>query len=793
MSKKWIFKTTGYVTELDKVTGNRVLSTLLYNRGIKTEKEAKTFLDPISTEISSPFNFSDMGKAVERIKKSVDNNEHITVYGDFDADGITSTSLLYLTLKHIGADVGFYLPDRDTESHGLNTKALTKLISKDKSKLIITVDCGVSNVKEVALAKTFKTDIIITDHHEAQEVLPESISIINPKAKNSLIPDLDLETIESLNCLAGVGVAFKLACALLEKYDKEDFVKELLPLVAVGTIGDIVPLIKENRCLVTSGLELIRQKQHLGLTRLIEKMNLPFETLTSENVSFGIVPRINATGRLESPASAIDLLISKDEKVIDDCINKLNELNETRQTLCDETFSQAVEMISKNPNLFKKSIVLFSPDWHIGIIGIVASKLVEKYHLPSFLMTKDNNDETRIRCSCRSIKGINVFEILSMLSDKFSNFGGHKMAGGFAFDSAITPFETMRKEINKIIDEQTQGFDFTPTLEIDMPLEAEDLSLSLIEKIEKLQPFGSENQPPVFAMTDLVLKNYKLMGTNSNHLKMFLETPSKNIVECVKWNIGKFEVPLDSKMDIAFSPKSNTFNGKTTLQLDISDIHSEYLKEERQNTLKILDHRKKTDIFSSVMDYVSKTEIPTSIFAVTKPTLDMFEKFEEVKPKIHSVSDFPSSEQILLFDCPEDETELQEILSLSGAKTVHFMRFNPQGINSKTMLSTLAGMVKYCVNNKNGEIDIHTLTKNLCIGEETIKLALTLLEQTGMISLESDDEINYKIGFIKPVKLSEIEEQSLYGELTERINYSNNFKKRIFEASVEELHEICGR
>ena len=793
MSKKWIFKTTGYDTQLDEVTGNRVLSTLLANRGIKDEQSAKTFLNPISTEISSPFNFVDMEKAVERIRKSVENKEHITVYGDFDADGITSTSLLYLTLKHIGADVGFYLPDRDTESHGLNTKAVVKLISKDKSKLIITVDCGVSNVAEVSLAKTFKTDVIITDHHEAQEVLPEAFAIINPKAKNSLRPDLDFETIDSLNCLAGVGVAFKLACALLEKYEKQDFVKTLLPLVAVGTIGDIVPLVKENRCLVTSGLELIKQRQHFGLTKLIEKINIPIETLNSENISFGIVPRINATGRLETPSVAIDLLISEDENVVNNCINKLNELNETRQTLCDETFAEAVEMVSRTPSLFKKSIILFSPNWHIGIIGIVASKLVEKYHLPTFLMTKDNNDETKIRCSCRSIKGINIFETLSMVSDKFLNFGGHKMAGGFAFDSKMTPFEKMRQEINKVIDEQTQGFDFSPTLEIDMPLEAEDLSLSLCDEIEKLQPFGAENQPPVFAMTDLVLKNFKMMGQNSNHLKMFLETPLKNIVECVKWNTGKFEVPLNTKLDIAFSLKSNTFNGKTSLQLDVADIHSEYIKEEKVNTLKILDHRKKTDIFERVMDYVSTTKLSTSIFAVNKTTLDMFEKFEKVKEKIHSCTELPPSDQIMLFDCPENEEELKEILDLSKAKTVHFMRFNPQGINTKTFLSTLTGMLKYCVNNKNGEFDLRALTRSLGTGEETTKLALTLLEQTGVISLESEDEVNYKTALLKPVKLSELEEQGLYGELTEKIEETNNFKKRIFEASVEELHEICER
>ena len=515
--------------------------------------------------------------------------------------------------------------------------------------------------------------------------------------------------------------------------------------------------------------------------------------MNAENIAFGIVPRINATGRLETPSVAINLLISKDENTIDNCIEKLNELNEKRQTMCDETFSEAVEMISKTPSLFRKSIILFSPNWHIGIIGIVASKLVEKYHLPTFLMTKDNNDETKIRCSCRSIKGINIFETLSMVSDKFLNFGGHKMAGGFAFDSKVISFEAVRKEINNVIDEQTQGFDFSPTLEIDMPLEAEDLSLSLIDEIEKLQPFGAENQPPIFAMTDLVLKNFKLMGANSNHLKMFLETPLNNIIECVKWNIGKFEVPLNTKLDIAFSLKSNTFNGKTSLQLDVADIHSEYIKEEKANTLKILDHRKKTDIFERVMDYVSTTKLSTSIFAVNKTTLALFDKFEGVKNKIYSGKDIPNSDQIMLFDCPENEEELKEILDSSRAKTVHFMRFNPQGINTKTFLSTLLGMIKYCVNNKNGKFDLQALTKNLGTGEETIKLALTLLEQTGVISLESDDEVNYKTDLLKPVKLSELEEQNLYSELTEKIEETNNFKKRIFEASVEELHEICER
>ncbi|MBR6163843.1 single-stranded-DNA-specific exonuclease RecJ [bacterium] len=797
MAKKWIFKAEEYINnpELDEVTGSRVLSTLLANRGITDLNSAKAFLNPISDKVSSPFNFADMEKAVERIKQAVDNKEKITIYGDFDADGITSTSLLYLTLKRIGADVGFYIPDRDTDGHGLNMKALNKFISGFQKKLIITVDCGISNVSEVALAKTFKADVIITDHHEAQETLPDAYAVINPKAPDSLIENLDFETIESLNCLAGVGVAFKLACALLEKYDDEEFAKELLPLVAVGTVGDIVPLVKENRCLVTSGLELIRQGAHFGLTKLVENIKIPLKTLTSENISFGIVPRINATGRLDSPLLAFELLVSKDEEKINECVEKLNELNEERQNLCDETFKEAVQMISKTPNLFKKSIVLYSPDWHIGIIGIVASKLIEKYHLPTFLMTKDSHEEGRIRCSCRSIKGINVFEILSLMGEKFLNFGGHKMAGGFSFDSKIYPFEVIRNEINKIID--AQDFDFSPTLDIDMLLEPQDLSLNLVNEIEKLQPFGAENQPPVFAMKDLSLKNLKFMGVDSNHLKMYLETPLNNIVECVKWNTPKFNVPLNSKLDIAFEPKINEYNGNTTLQLDVCDVHSEFLKEEEekqvQHTLKIFDHRKKTDIFSQVMKYLSETKLSTGIFAVNKDTTALFDEFEDVKNKLFSVQNIPQNlDQIMLFDCPDDEEELKELINRSGAKRVQFMNFNSQGLNSKDFISKLSSMMKFCVNNKNGEFDIYSLMKSLPAGEETVKLALVLLEQVEMISLESEDEINYKVSFVKPVKFSDIEQENLYSELENRINEINSFRKRLYNASVDELHTICG-
>ena len=320
VKKTWVSKEAVVSKEfIDMCSSDRVLAVLLKNRGIDTKEKIDAFLNPLKRKLISPDVFLDMTKAVERIKNAIDIQENIIVYGDFDADGITSTAILYLTLQKIGAKVDYYLPDRATESHGLNTKALVNLIAKRKSKLIITVDCGISNCQEVKFAKGFNADVIITDHHEAQEELPDAFAILNPKAPDSLNPNLSFEEIQSLGYLAGVGVVFKLCCKLLESYNCEDFVHEILPLVAIGTVGDVVELIGENRSLVAMGIELIKSGRHKGVQKLIEAIGLSDKkSLTSENIAFGIVPRINASGRLDSPLIALNLLISADEEVLNE-------------------------------------------------------------------------------------------------------------------------------------------------------------------------------------------------------------------------------------------------------------------------------------------------------------------------------------------------------------------------------------------------------------------------------------------------------------------------------------------
>ncbi len=327
----------------------------------------------------------------------------------------------------------FYIPNRETEGHGLNSKALVKLMSQKQPKLIITVDNGISNVDEVKFINSFGRDIIITDHHEAPEILPEAYAIINPKSMNALDEKLTALQIEYLTSLAGVGVAFKLAQGVLERYDKLAFSMELLPYVTVGTIADLVPLIGENRYFVTKGLELIAAGKHYGLKRMLDVAGVGVDNgLTSEQVAFTIAPRINASGRLDTVDAAIKLMTSENKQEIEMSIITLENYNKLRQELCSDTFAQADE-IWKATGMRDNAVVLFNKEWHIGIIGIVASKFVDKYYKPAFIMTY--SEETKqFRCSARGVKELNLYDIMSNISDYFDGFGGHQLAGGFAFN-----------------------------------------------------------------------------------------------------------------------------------------------------------------------------------------------------------------------------------------------------------------------------------------------------------------------------------------------------------------------
>lgn len=794
-SKDWVIKDT-IVDEslLSCCQNSRVLAVLLKNRGIDTPEKINTFLNPLNQHLLEPDVFRDMKKSIERVKQAIENNEHITVYGDFDADGITSTSLLYLTLKEIGACVDYYLPDRASESHGLNNKALVQIISKRKSKLIITVDCGISNVEEVHFAKNFKTDIIITDHHEAPEILPEAFAVLNPKVTDNIDTSLNIEDIQSLNYLAGVGVALKFAYGILKEFNKPEFANNLLPLAAVGTVGDVVELLGENRTIVSAGLELIRNGAHKGFTKILKTAGIEDVTkITSETVAFTIVPRLNAAGRLENPETALKVLIETDDVILDKNVETLNNLNELRQNLCDETFNTADEMLKTDSAKHRKGIILYNSDWHIGIIGIVASKLVEKYNKPVFLMTSDINSPEIIRCSSRSIQGLNIHSVLSELKEWFEGFGGHKMAAGFSFDLNKISFEKFKEKLLDKIDEHSENIDFNKiTVFADMELEPSELSKETVCLIDKLQPFGCANPSPLFIIKDALIQDFKMMGQNLNHLKLFVSKNGIGKFDCIKWNTPNFNLPLNTKIDLLFSLRLNTFNDITNVQLMIEDLHSEFLKkQEKTSEISFLDHRKKKDILDRVIDFALSSKKTTAIYIENPVLIKNLNLPQTVADKLFTLDNIPCNiQQIMLFDIPPSKEDFYNILKTTNANLVHLMNFGTEELSSDSFILKLSGMLKYALKNLHGIISTRRAAKALGASDETVECALTLLEDSEMIDLNKVDDDSYQISYVHPVEISKVKGNDIFPDLEAHLHDINAFRSFYLNSPIEEIKEM---
>ncbi len=750
MQKEWI------VAKTDN-SEKSLIERLLAVRGITTKTDIKEFLNPLEMKLTEPTVFVDMAKTVDRLSKAIDEKQKILVYGDFDADGITSTSVLLKTLKHLGAEVDYYIPDRETESHGMNTKTLVKLMTSKKPKVMITVDCGVSNVEEVKFLKSFGVDIIITDHHEAPDELPPAFAIINPKAQNSLDEKLQAKKIKMLTYLAGCGVALKVAQAILNHYNKPEFILELLPLVALGTIADIVPLLGENRYFVTKGLELISKGQHYGLARLLDSAGYNIENgITSENIAFGVAPRINATGRLDNVDTALKLLLSDNKTEIEMAVQTLNELNKIRQNLCETTFLEADEMYQKE-GTDNNAIVLFSNNWNIGIIGIVASKFVEKYYKPTFIMNY-NSETQQFRCSARSVKGINLYEVLDANSELFDGFGGHEMAAGFAFSGNIEQFNVVKNALEKTISEVLGDKILKPFVNIDLELDEKDLDLTLVDEISKLEPFGASNPSPVFAVKDFRLKEKTLMGENKNHLRLKVQGKDAQYT-CVWWSRGDISLVPDDKLDIAFSPKINTFRDVTSLQLMIEDIHSENLKEEKvenPNAVKVFDHRNKTNLLPQVEDYVKTSKMNILVFAENKVIIDLLKPYKSLTELIINRETLKKADSIMFFDYPPSEELFDSIIETVNPRHIHYMPCSFTKFDEHDIIKTLSGMVKYTCNNRNGEFDLAKSASFLGLTIDCIECLLDILEQCKMIKIAERNIDNYKVEFVGNVELSHI-------------------------------------
>jgi single-stranded-DNA-specific exonuclease len=562
VNKKWLVNKTNK-DFLEYLSRNASISTacaqILVNRGLKDMTSIKDFLFPSLKNLHSPFLMPDMGKAVERIQGALNNGETVLIYGDYDADGITSTALMVSVLRTLGLKTHYVIPDRIIDGYGFSTKGIRK--AQDiGAGLIITVDCGISAEEEVLMAASQGIDVIITDHHKPPKKLPDAVAVINPHRTDSEYP---------FKNLAGVGVAYKLAQAVTQVVStSRDMGKltleNMLDLVALGTIGDSVPLTGENRILVAYGIKALNNSTDPWINSLKETSGMGNKDFRSNILAYTIIPRINAAGRLGDANEIVELFLTQDESQAAKTASFLEEQNRKRQRVEEDVFHSALDMIDSR-NL-DKAIVLYSPAWHPGVIGIVASRLAEMFYRPTFLFSLK---DSIAKGSARSIPPFNLYKGISQCKELLIDYGGHHQAAGLKIHvENIPPF---KKHINSVIENTLSTEDMMPTIEIDAGIELFEVNFNLVRELNLLEPFGNSNQNPVVGAKGIEMINPRIVG--NNHLKM--KSKQKSIrIDTIGFCMADYleKIGTSPTVDIAFTPCINEWNGTNALQLNLKAL-----------------------------------------------------------------------------------------------------------------------------------------------------------------------------------------------------------------------------
>ena len=531
-----------------------IMAKLLMSRNIEFQ-DIDMFLNGTIDDLYDPYDIKDMEKIVDRIDVALKKHEKVCIYGDYDVDGITSITIMYKFLTKLGIDIMYYLPDRLVEGYGINNNALDEIKSQGVS-LIITVDCGITAIEEIEYAKKIGLDVCITDHHECTENLPDAYAIINPKRKDDN---------SKFKMLAGVGVAFKCLMAIAEKYNlaKEEYLK-YLDIVSIGTISDIVPLVGENRIISKYGLKMMEKTKNLGLKELLKIVN--YKDIDSMMVSFGMAPRINACGRMGNASAAVKLLLEKDDQKAEKIAMELDELNQERKNVESIIYNQALDIIKKENLEDKNSIVLYNSSWHNGVIGIVASRLVNMYYKPVILLTKEHGF---IRGSGRCPSGFSLYDALSECKELLIQFGGHELAAGLSIDEKnieafIEKFEEVVKNRKYTICDQI--------INIDSVISRKNLNAQIIKDIRALKPYGQSNQVPIFLYKGLKVAAIRTIK-DDKHLKLVLKD-DKSLIDAVGFSLGirRDEIRIGDKIDVVANIELNSYNTPKTIQLVIQDF-----------------------------------------------------------------------------------------------------------------------------------------------------------------------------------------------------------------------------
>lgn len=706
------------VDNLEKELGiSRILATLLAQQGIDSTEQAKKFFEPSMEEIHDPTLLHDMDKAVERIEQAVEKQEQITIYGDYDADGITSTSLMYETLLSIGANVNYYVPNRFTDGYGPNMDAYQRLIDNG-TQLFITVDNGVSGKNVINKVMAAGVDVVITDHHELPADLPNAVAIVHPRYPGSNYPFPDL---------SGVGVAFKVAWALTGEFPVEE-----LDLVAIGEIADVVNVTDENHALISYGIQQLRQGMRPGLAALMKLADIKANNLTDQDIGFGIAPRLNALGRIADANDGVKLLTSLDENESQKLAKEVDQANKERQNLVAEIMKEAEKQANSSANQQKRTLLIVGKGWHQGVLGIVASRIMNETGKPTIIASTDQNNPTLIKGSGRSVDSFNLFNALEAHCELFTTFGGHPAACGLSFDQKnIVPLQiALEEEAGK------QKFDpmVKQPLPIAMKLAPADVTQQLYNDIQRVAPFGPGNMEPVFELNNVKVVDVKTMGQEHQHLKFSFVSDKKNltVVAFGQGNLATLLSAPTGQINLAVKVSLNEWRGKKTVQLMLEDlqINGTVIIDERTNKLT-------PQLFSSSDYYiVREPRLRENIAPHVAPgyTLSIEEAIK---------TDF-SGQQVTLVDCPSSEEMLKQIFAEDEGEpaTIRLLLYQRKsaylaGLPTRNDFAQLYRFI-YKQKEIKWPMQAKAVSNHLKINMDRLNLMIQVFSEAGFVTIKDD-------------------------------------------------------
>ncbi len=699
----------------ENVGGHRVVSESLVRRGVQTPAAAERFLDPDHYSPAAPDTLPDMAKAVSRLQEAINRREPILVWGDFDVDGQTSTALLVSALRDLGAEVRYHIPNRFSEGHGVHLPTLKKLLSQDNTAIILTCDTGIAAHEAVSYAQGRGIDVIITDHHSLPPTLPKAFAAVNP---------MRLADGHPLRELPGVGTAYKLVEALYDAQPGTQNSAYLLDLVAMGIVADVMVQVDDTRYLLQRGLERLRNTPRPGLRAMMTRAGITPAALSESDIGFSLAPRLNASGRLADANSMVELLTTDNAAIIAERVNELEGLNQKRKFLTRQVYEGAQRQIENKPDLLEyAALVLAGDDWHTGVVGIVASRLVDDYARPVLVLSRQGDV---VKGSARSIAGCNIVQAIASQSKLLDGFGGHTMAAGLTM-----PAENLfafRRGLSRNVRQMLHDTPEHPELTLDAYIKLHEIDLDFADDISRLAPFGNGNPPLTLATRNVKIVKHRTMGSRGDHLDLRIED-SDGQQQRVVWWFGEVDALPEGRFDIAYTVRSNVYKGKREALVEWLDARpiNDSIQVDRAPLRELIDERNHPtphELLQQFPDALIWSEGVTDINGRTR-------------------YDLAPADTLLLWTTPPGFSEWRALLGEVQARQIVVIGAYRAITQEKSLLQYVAGLLKYAFNRRGGEITVQDVSGATAHRERTARLALLFAARVAGLHLEQVSEDGY--------------------------------------------------